>query len=104
MMKLINKTELPVTQLATLGFIERLDIAPADHDLAARRGIEPAQQMQQGALARTGRTDDGDVLAFRNRKIDAQQYRHLGPALQINLAQVAASERGITHSAMPRRD
>ena len=64
MMELIDETQLPVAQLAASRLIERLDIAPADDDLAAGGGIQPAQQMQQRvAVARALANRPALVLA-----------------------------------------
>src|SRR3972149_3239314 len=93
MMELIDETQRLVTQFTALGFVERLDVAAADFDLAAGRGVETAEQVQQRALARTRRADDCDVFAFAHRQVDAEQNRHFYLALQVDLAQTAARER-----------
>ena len=53
MMGLVDETELAVAQFAAACFIERLDIASADHDRAAGSSVQPAEQMQQCAFARS---------------------------------------------------
>src|SRR5258706_5310762 len=95
MMKLINESELAIAQIAAGGLVQRLDIASADQDLAARRGVEPTEQMQQRAFAGARCADDSDALALVYREVDAEQNLHFNFSLQIALAQPATRERSL---------
>jgi len=46
MMELIHKSELLIAQHAAPGFVEHLNILPADHYFAAGCSVQTAQQMQ----------------------------------------------------------
>ena len=61
--ELVDETERTVAQFAALRLVHLRYILSQDADAAAGDGVEPAQQMQQGALAGTGCADDGDALA-----------------------------------------
>src|SRR5260221_14576677 len=105
MMELVNEAQRLVAQMA-LGHRRQLIHALAQQRYLARsRRIEPAQNMQQGALARAGRADNGDGLAGPDAEIDAAQYRHIDRALMKGLDQIAARQHGgliyLTHSAAP---
>ena len=47
--------------------------SPGDADHAAGGPLEGAHHVQQGALARPGRADDGDQLALVDPQVDAGQ-------------------------------
>ncbi len=57
---------------------------------AGARAVEQAEHVEQRRLARTGRADDGDVLAGGDREIDAAQrpYRRGARKHPLDAAQV----------------
>ena len=66
MMELVDEAEGAVAQAAARG-VGQLAHGLAGHEHLARRGhIQPAQQVQQGALAGAGGADDGHGLAARD--------------------------------------
>ena len=106
MVELVQEAERPVAQTGERALPHRVHPLSAQADLAGRRGIEPAEQVQQRALARTGTADDSDTLAGTHLEVDAAQHGHLAQrrALAIDLRQPAAFEHHrprVTHSAAP---
>ena len=73
-------------------FGQRREATPSTLHLARGRRVEPAQQMQQRALAGARRADDRDALAARDGEIDAEQHRHVERAAAIGLGEPAAGE------------
>ena len=73
--------------------VSALDIAQSTHILATNqntagsRRIQSAQQLQQGRLARTGRTDNRQSLALAHVQIKIAQHVKIIPAFLENLAQ-----------------
>src|SRR5262249_19453888 len=65
------------------------DARAADRDLTRRGLIETAQQVQQRALARPARADDGHELTGRNVERDPAQRADLGLAPSIDLPHLA---------------
>src|SRR5258706_14994315 len=77
---------------------------PAEHvDLPGSRVVEAPEQVQQRALARAGRADDGDYFPLLDFQRYALKDAHGLPSLAEGLVQIAAREH-LTHSAAPRPD
>jgi lipoprotein-releasing system permease protein len=112
-MELIDESERPVAHGTARSFRELGERRAFDAHFTAGRQVEPAEQVQQRALARPRRADDRDALADRDVEIDAEQHRHVERPIAIRLAQVAArdhrhggagGDRRVTHTAARRRD
>src|SRR5580692_185499 len=68
-----DEAEAPGTQARQLRVRHGRGVLPGDPDPAACRPFEGAHHVQQGALARPGRADDGDQLALVDPQADASQ-------------------------------
>ena len=90
MVELVEKPERAIAHLAAAALGHRGQRGAVDPHLAGGRHIEPAQQMQQRALARAGRADDRDPLAGRDGEIDALQHRHFERPAAVRLREAAA--------------
>ncbi len=88
--ELVDEAERAVAQLSTLGFIHRLHVLAEYRHAAAAGIVQPAEQMQQGAFAGAGSTDDGDAFAAGDIEINAVEHGHVEFTLGKGLAQVAA--------------
>ena len=106
MMELVDKAECAIAQPPLVGVAQSGEWDAADEDFPGRGRIEPAQQVQQRALAGSRGADDGEPLAGSDGKIDAEQHRHLERPAAICFAQAAAFEHGrcAIHIAAPPRD
>ena len=71
MVELKHKSDRSVPERRQLIVAPTVDRLAADHELAARRLVERAEQVQQRALARSARADDRDHLTARDAEIDA---------------------------------
>ena len=92
MMELVDEAERLVAQSAALGVGQRRH-GPSHHLDFARRGrVEPAQKVQQRALARAGGADDRDDLSRSHVQVDPDQYRHRHAGIAIRLLQAAAGD------------
>src|SRR5258706_2989900 len=81
MMKLKHKPQLSVPEFCRAACVEIGIARPVQPDVAAGRAVECAEQMQQGALPRSRRTDDRDELAAPHFDIDApEDLEHLSIA------------------------
>ena len=89
--------------------VPRQRLAEDAHFAVAGR-IQPAEQMQQRALAGTRGADNRNPLARHDFKVDAQQHRHRISAFAVRLAQAAAgnhrlmADSRIIHNAAPPPD
>src|SRR5690606_12796575 len=71
-------------------------------DAAPARRVQPSQQVQQRALARTGTADDGHALAGQQLELHIAEHLHRLWAFLVALAQVATTQdRLVTHNAKP---
>ena len=102
MMKLIYKSKRGIAQCAERRLRQLADVLTLQRHAALRNVIQPAEQVQQRALARAGGADDGKRLAGVNIEVDAEQNRHLDFPLQIGFVQVTTREHQVIviHSAM----
>ena len=63
MMKLIDKSQRAVSQLAPFSLAELCHRLASNLYLPFAREIEPSQQVQQGTFTRTGTTHNGDTFS-----------------------------------------
>ncbi|MNM27476.1 hypothetical protein D3C81_379690 [compost metagenome] len=105
--ELVDETQRLVAQQAARGVRQRGHALTGDIDLARGGRIQPAQQVQQRALAGTGGADDRNRLACGHRQVQAIEHRGLHAPLSVGLAQrfgtdhfIAAIE-DLIHSAGP---
>jgi len=80
-MELVNETDMFVAQMTALGIAELAQTLAAHQHLATGRRIEPAEQMQQSALAAARGTDDGHLLTRIDIQIHASQHLDLEAVL-----------------------
>ena len=81
--ELEHEADLAPAHVRPLGLGVPVDAAAAELDLAGRRPVQPAEQVQQRRLPAAARPGDGDELALRHRRVDAAQRVHaafVGPA------------------------
>src|SRR5207245_1629769 len=92
MVKLKNEAELPVTQPVAPLRRQVVDALVVQPDLAFVRGIDGAEQMEQGALARAGRAHDAEKLAGIDFQIESLEHRHLDGVAAISLMQIGRGQ------------
>ncbi len=76
--ELEDEADLPIAQVVLLLGGQRLILGTVQRDAAAGRFVEGAEEVQQGALARTARADDGDDLATVHREVHMLQHFQQG--------------------------
>jgi len=96
--ELIDEAERFVAQAAPFAFRHSGEIIAEQMHAAGSGRVEPAKQMQQCALARAARADDGCRLASADFQIDARQHRHFRRALAEYLAQASAGKHCVIHT------
>ena len=103
MVKLVHKTEVAIAQNSLRCRCDFRQVLP--HQLHAATGgcVQCAQQMQQGALARTGGSHDGQSFAAAHAQIDALQHGHIKAAFGEAFGQTGCRQYHVTHNAMPRQ-
>ena len=103
-MKLINKSQRPVTQFASFFFIDGRYILSHDADIAAGWGIQATQHMQQRTFSGTRYTHNRKRFTRQDIQVYAHEHWNLQFSLKITLAQVTAGNYGFIHTAAPLRD
>ncbi|MCY1558036.1 hypothetical protein D9M68_949380 [compost metagenome] len=102
-MELVDKAQRAVAHHIALALAQRRERLAEQRD-AARVGIvEPAQHMQQRALARAGRADDGDLLAGIDAHVHAAQHFDIESALAKTLGQALRHQHRRTGARPARR-
>src|SRR5690606_8096047 len=72
--------------------------------LTTIRGIESAEQVEQSALPRTGRTPECDEFTGANAQADIAQYDDAAPVVTLRYAAGLGQQLAwITHSVTPPR-
>ena len=103
MVELVDEAEVTVAPAPLFGRIQRGEVAAHQFDLARGGRIQPAQQVQQRALARARGADDGQRLAGTHLQVDATQHLHvecvLAAAFAEALVQAFALQDDLIHSA-----
>jgi hypothetical protein len=104
MVELVDETQVAVARLALLRRAQAGQILAIKQDPAGAGRVEPAEQMQQRALARARTADDGQGLAGPDVEVNTLQHGHVEPTFMEALAQAACAQDdvGFTHSAAPR--
>jgi hypothetical protein len=74
MVELVDEAEMAIAPFALRGRVEGREVASAEVDVALSRRLEAAEQMQQRALARSRRADDGERLAASHLEVDALEH------------------------------
>ncbi len=103
MVELVDEAEAPVAHVAARDLGQRREVGAVDRDAARRRRVEPAEQVQQRALAGTRRADDRDRLGRLNRERHAAQHVHGGVAAAERLREPLACEHRRAGSLRGRR-
>src|SRR5690606_6631729 len=106
MVELIDKPEAGTAQRRALLVPESTALAPIENNLAGRRTLEQAGNVQQCRFAGAGRSDQGDDFARLDRERRTAQHVQLLATLTERPLDTVESQRGrrFTHSAAPRRD
>src|SRR3546814_8693898 len=94
MVKLVDKTERAVAQIAARGIAERRHRLSGNVDLACRGLVEPAEQMQQGAFAGARSANDGNGLASRHGQIEVAENLRAQAAFIVGFTEAGAGEYG----------
>ncbi len=95
MMELVDETERTVAQLAALAIGKVRHRLAFDLDLARARRVEPAEDVQQRALAGAGRADDRERLAARTAKLTSLQHFGAQVAFLIGLGDLVGAQDDI---------
>jgi hypothetical protein len=87
-----DEAELAAPQPRPAALAGVVDALAVQVDLARRRAVEPAQQVQQRRRAAAARPRHGQELAVRELEVDPVQRHHLGLAAAVHHAQPAHVE------------
>ena len=100
--KLIDQADLAPAEDGEIGFAQAVNVGVVDVYLSRGGGVDPAQNVQKGGFAGTGRADDGDEIPFLDGEGDVVQRPDGGVALAVYLAQVFDSQNvhGLTSQMM----
>ena len=90
--ELEDEARLLAPQAGRLRVAQAADHLAVEHDLAAGGPVEPAEQLEQRALAGAGRAHQGHELAAADLERDASQGLDLAVAEPVALGQVAGFE------------
>ena len=80
MVKLVDEPKRLVAQTASGRLPQPEDLLARHEHVTIAGSIQAAQQLQQGALARTRRPDDSDALPAQDLQIDTAQHINRQPA------------------------
>ena len=96
MMRLENETDLAIAHRGQLDVVELVQLTAVEQHLPAVRAVERAHDVQQRALARTGRSDDRDRFAASDFQRDLAQYwnRTVARRRFVTLRHVDQSQQG----------
>src|SRR3954471_19407012 len=101
MVKLENKTDRAVAQLAQLGLVSAVDGLATDDYIAARRFVQCSEHVHQRALARTAGADHRDHLAARHGQVvSVENVELIAVAANVGLMDVVCLEYGHCHSCL----
>ena len=102
MVELVDKPEVPVAHVALCARAQSGQVLAHQLHAATGRRVQRAQQVQQGALARSRCADDGQCFAGMHLQVDALQHGHVEPAFGEALGQALRLQHHVTHNAVPR--
>src|SRR3546814_9892903 len=68
-----DEADLLVAQLAALVVRQALDVLAVEREFAAGEGLQQPGDVEEGGLAGTGRTCDGDEFAFLHVQVERTQ-------------------------------
>ena len=89
-----DEADLAVAERGELGLRKSEGVAAVERDAAGRRCVERAEDVQQRALAASGRTHHGHAAARRQSEGDVVQNGQLALCRGVVLAQVTDVEHG----------
>ena len=95
MVKLVDKAQERIAHLTALGFGQCRHRSSHHTDRSAGGHIQSAQQMQQGALARAGGTDDGDDFTRANANLHIAQHLQGSRPLAVAAAERLAAQHRV---------
>src|SRR4029077_18001478 len=101
MIELVYEPQRPIADAALLRFAYRGDVLALDEDLACAWRIEPAQYVQQRALAGPGGAHNRHALALLYVQVHTEQYLNLLRTFSEHLAHATCSDHRLTHNAVP---
>ena len=104
MVKLVHETQIAVAPQALLCRAQGGQQLALELHRALGGGIQPAQQMQQRAFARTRSAHDGQRFARTHLQVHPLQHGHIQTAFGETLGQALGFQNGITHNAAPLQD
>jgi hypothetical protein len=80
-MELVDEAECAVAQLAARLLRQRVNVAAGDAHRPRGRAVQPAENLQQRGLARTGGTNDGDAFAGQHAEVDVLEHLEIDGTL-----------------------
>ena len=83
-----NESDFRVANHSALIAIELRDVDAVEHVGAGRRTIETSDDVHQRRFAGTGRTHDGDELAFIDVEVDARERVHFDLAHRVSFREL----------------
>jgi hypothetical protein len=92
MMKLIDKTEQAIAQIAPRALTQLCKDFPGNAHAASGGFVEPTQQMQQGAFTRPRRAHDDHKLACAHRQLNVTQHLERLIAITVRFTQTPARQ------------
>jgi hypothetical protein len=92
--RLVDDADLAAAELRRLVVAHGGDAAPVDVDAAARRTVEPGDELQEGRLAGAARAGHGDELTGGDRQRHVDEGWCLDPAAPIRLGDAVDDDRG----------
>src|SRR5438309_40808 len=86
----VDQMKRAVAHSAALRFAQAGKDCTVDHYFARRGCIESPKEMQERALARPRRTDDGNPLTPCDGEVDTRQHRHIERSALVRLPELTA--------------
>ncbi len=98
-MKLVDKPYGAIAQIAARFLAQLVNILAVDEDMPGRRLVQPAQQLQQRGLARSGGTHDGETLSGTHFEVDTLQDIERDRSLPEALVDITCLENDFGHTS-----
>jgi len=83
-----NESDILISPIGELRFVETCDFDALDETLAFGRAINPRDDVQKRAFAGTGRTHQREKFALGNVERDIVQRGDIDIALPVNLREI----------------